>query len=242
MVCVYVSNRRFKTWPLYRTGLWMIGIVCASISVYGPIAKMAHVDFTIHMVGHLLLGMLAPLLMALGAPVSLLLRTLPVQTARKLTSFLKSWPARLYTDPLVASFLNIGGLWILYTTSLYHLMHQSVVLHVLIHLHVFIAGYLFTISMIYIDPMPHQRSYIYRAIVLVFALAAHGILSKYIYASPPLGVSQIEAETGAMLMYYGGDIVDAILIFILCYQWFKATRPRGVTMNGKSVLALGDSK
>ena len=68
------------------------------------------------------------------------------------------------------------------------MMHQSIFLHLFIHLHVFIAGYLFTMSMIYIDPARYRCSYIYRSIVLIIALAGHGILSKYIYAYPPIGV------------------------------------------------------
>ncbi len=113
------------------------------------------------------------------------------------------------------------------------MMHQNILLHLFIHLHVFIAGYLFTISIIYIDPAPHRYSYRYRAIVLIIALAGHGILSKYIYAYPPTGVVTTQAEIGGMLMYYGGDLIDIILIFIFCLQWFRASRP--ITIVHKSV-------
>ena len=81
-------------------------------------------------------------------------------------------------------------------------------------------------SMIYIDPARYRCSYIYRSIVLIIALAGHGILSKYIYAYPPIGVISAQAEIGGMLIYYGEDLIDIILIFILCLQWFRASRPR----------------
>jgi putative membrane protein len=58
--------------------------------------------------------------------------------------------------------------------------------------------------MIYIDKPPHRTSYVYRGIVLILTMAAHGILSKTIYVNPPLGNSAIQAENGAKLMYYGG--------------------------------------
>ncbi len=51
-------------------------------------------------------------------------------------------------------------------------------------------------------------------------------MSKYIYAQPPKGVPIEQAEIGSMVMYYGGDVIDAIIIFILCLQWYKAVRPR----------------
>ncbi len=223
---VIFTNRRYKPWPLYRTVCWVLGILCALLAVVGPLANRALVDFTAHMMSHLLLGMLAPLLMAIAAPVTLLLRTLRTSWARGLSRFLKSWLSRIYTHPIVATFLNIGGLWVLYTTDLYSLMHESTLLHVIIHLHVFIAGYLFTVSIIYFDPVFHRKSFLYRATVLIIALAGHGILSKYLYAHPPAGVPPEQAELGSMIMYYGGDLIDAIIIFLLCLQWFRATKPR----------------
>ncbi|WP_062107587.1 cytochrome c oxidase assembly protein [Bacillus niameyensis] len=226
ILAVIFSSRRYKPWPMYRTVCWTLGILLAIIAVAGPLANRAHVSFTAHMFGHLLLGMLAPLLLALAAPITLVLRMLSIPLARKLSKVLKSWPSRVFTNPIVTSFLNIGGLWLLYTTNLYSLMHESTLLHLIVHLHVFLAGYLFTVSMIYIDPTPHRVSFLYRALVFVIALAGHGILSKYIYAQPPKGVPLEEAEFGGMLMYYGGDIIDIILIFILCFHWFRATRPR----------------
>ncbi|MBT2214979.1 cytochrome c oxidase assembly protein [Virgibacillus dakarensis] len=233
MLVIYIgtaiasSNRnRLRKWPLHRYVFWVIGLLCAAVSVVGPLANHAHVDFKAHMIGHLLLGMLAPLLLALAAPMTLLLRTLKVPAARRLSRLLKSYPVRILNHPIIASILNIGGLWLLYTTDLYILMQQNIFLHLVVHLHVFLAGYLFTVSMIYIDPIPHRFSFIYRSVVLVIALAGHSILSKHIYAEPPNGVSTAQAESGGMLMYYGGDAIDIILITILCLQWFRATRPR----------------
>jgi putative membrane protein len=221
-----VSNRRYKKWPLYRTFFWILGIICAAFAIIGPIANRAHMDFTAHMVGHLLLGMIAPILLVLAAPISLALRTLDVPSARRLSKVLKSWPLRILSNPILASALNIGGLWILYTTELYGVMQQNVLLHALVHFHVFIAGYLFTASMIYMDTSPHRFSFMFRAIVFAISLAGHDILSKYIYAHPPSGVTKEQAESGGMIMYYAGDAIDLALICILFYQWFKATRPK----------------
>lgn len=226
ILAVVISNRKYKPWPIYRIICWSFGSFFAIIAVLGPLATRAHIDFTAHMFGHLFLGMLAPLLIALAAPMTLILRTLSVPLARKLSKILKSKLAQIFTNPAVASFLNIGGLWLLYTTNLYSLMHQNILLHLLVHFHVFLAGYLFTISMIYIDPVSHRTSFLYRSIIFILALAGHEILSKYLYAHPPNGVPITEAEIGSMLMYYGGDIIDIVLIFILCLQWFRATRPR----------------
>lgn len=226
LVAAINSSRRYKPWPLYRTVCWTLGVLSALISVAGPLANLAHMDFSVHMIGHLLLGMLAPLLMALAAPMTLVLRTLSTPLARRLSHLLRRWPSRLYTHPIVASFLNIGGLWLLYTTELYSLMHEYTLIHLMVHIHVFAAGYLFTVSMVYIDPIPHRYSFFYRSIVLILALAGHGILSKVIYAHPPAGTLTEQAQLGGKIMYYGGDVIDMGIIFILCLQWFRSTRPR----------------
>ncbi|WP_204666982.1 cytochrome c oxidase assembly protein [Gracilibacillus alcaliphilus] len=226
LVSVLISSYRGRSWSLYRSVFWMIGVCCCIVAVAGPLADLAHTDFTVHMVAHLLLGMLGPLLMVLGAPMTLLLRTLSVRQARKLTRILRSKALGVISNPIITSILNVGGLWILYTTNLYAMMHENIFLHVVVHLHVFLAGYFFTVSLIYIDPVPHRTSYFFRAIVLGLALAGHGILSKYIYAYPPNGVPESQARNGGMLMYYGGDMIDLVLIIILCFQWFKATKPR----------------
>jgi putative membrane protein len=228
ILATFFSSRRYKRWPLYRTAFWVFGVLCSASVVVGPLANRAHIDFSAHMLGHLLLGMLSPLFLVLAAPMTLVLRTLSVNSARSLSRILKSWPVSIFSDPIVASLLNVGGLWVLYTTDLYGAMQQNIFLHMLIHIHVFFAGYLFTMSMIYIDPTPHRTSFIYRLIVLVIAFAGHGILSKYIYIHPPSNVPIEQAEIGGMLMYYGGDAIDIILIFIFCLQWYRANRPRAV--------------
>ncbi|AND43067.1 MULTISPECIES: cytochrome c oxidase assembly protein [Bacillaceae] len=233
---VVLSNRKHKKWSPYRTLSWLLGVLFVALAVVGPVAEQAHMDLKIHMLGHLFLGMLGPLLIALSAPMTLFLRTLSVKLARRFTQILKSYPVRIVSDPFIASLLNIGGLWVLYTTDLYAQMHGNLYLYVFIHVHVFIAGYLFTVSMIYIDPVAHRTSFLYRSIVLIIASGIHGILSKYIYAHPPKSVPISQAEMGGVLMYYGGDVIDIFLIFIFCYQWYISTNKRRVSDTSKLFL------
>jgi len=233
IIAVILSNQHKKQWSYIRLLFWILGHICAIITLMGPLAELTHVNFSAHMIGHLLLGMLAPLLIALAAPMTLLLRSIPVEMARHISCILRNSFFSFVRNPIIASILNVGGLWLLYTTPLYNLMHESTFLFILIHIHIFLAGYLFTVAFIYIDPTPHQLSYVFRSSVLLVALTAHSILSKYIYAYPPNHVSTQQAEQGAMIMYYGGDAVEIVLVYLLFYQWFKSTRssifPKGIT-------------
>ena len=60
-----------------------------------------------------------------------------------------------------------------------------------------------------------------RAIVLIVAIAGHNILAKWIYANPLQMISQQQAETGAMWMYYGGGIIELAIIILLCYEQYQ---------------------
>lgn len=213
-------------WPMMRTASWYAGLICAGAALIGPLAKAAHTSFSAHMVGHLLLGMVAPLLLVLAAPVTLALRALPVATARALTRFLRTPYVRVITHPVVAAVLNAGGLWVLYTTDLYPAMHGSVLLHALVHAHIFLAGYLFTASLVGIDPDPHRASMAVRCVVVIGFVAAHSALAKWLYAHPPAGVGAADGRVGAQLMYYGGDVVDVAIIVLLFSGWYATTRPR----------------
>jgi putative membrane protein len=215
-----------KPWSGARAACWYAGLLVAGIALVGPLAERAHADFAFHMWVHLLLGMLAPVLLVLGAPVTLALRALPVTWARRSVRVLASPPLATLAHPVTAAVLNVGGLAVLYLTGLYAAMHDHAVIHVLVHGHVLFAGYLFTAAIAGIDPVAHRPSFAYRAVVLVVALGAHAVLAKWLYAHPPAGVPVADARAGSLLMYYGGDAVHLILITLFCAQWYRAARPR----------------
>lgn len=218
---VYRASRR-SAWPWARTAAWVGGVVSIAVALVGPLADEAHRDFTAHMGAHLLIGMLGPLLLVLAAPVTLALRVLPVARARALTRLLRHPIVRVLTHPVVTATLNAGGLWVLYTTDLFALMHTSGWVSVLVHLHLVVAGYLFTVSLIGPDPAP-RASFAVRACVLVTFVAAHSVLAKWLYAHPPAGVA--DGRMGAQLMYYGGDAIDVLVMVLLVAEWYRATRP-----------------
>lgn len=228
------TSRRRSPWPAGRAVCWFAGLLCAGLAL-GPVARAAHESFTAHMVGHLLLGMLAPLLLVLGAPVTLALRALPVDDARALARVLRSRIARWVTHPLVAAVLDLGGLWLLYGTAprdggLFALMHGSALVHAAVHLHILLAGYLLTASLVGRDPDPHRAPLALRAAVLIAFMAAHSMLAKWLFAHPPAGVDALDAQVGSQVMYYGGDVVDVALLVLLGWGWFTATRPRATAV------------
>jgi len=88
------------------------------------------------------------------------------------------------------------------------------------------AGSLPRAVMVGPDPLPHRRSYRHRAAILVAVLAAHAVLAKHLYAAPPAGLDPAAVERGAVVMYYGGDAVELVVMVLLCRRWFGPRRTR----------------
>jgi putative copper resistance protein D len=108
-------QRRGDRWPKGRTAAFAAGTVCLAIAVGWPHTYR----FEAHVAQHLLLSSLAPLLLVLGTPVTLALRTLPQGPRRALLRVLHSPLARLATNPAVVLVLVLGGLYGFYLTPLY---------------------------------------------------------------------------------------------------------------------------
>lgn len=219
VAAVWRAGRRGRPWPSGRTTLWLIGVVVAAAPLAGPLADWADADFRIHMIGHVLSGMVAPLLMVLAAPVTLALRALSTDRARGLVRLLRSRPVLLLTHPVVAAVLSVGSLYVLYRADLYQASMQQPLLHLAVHAHVLLAGALFTFSLIGPDPAPHRARLTVRATVLVLAVAAHNVLAKLLYADPPAGVAADQAMTAAQVMYYAGAPIEIALFVLLGREW-----------------------
>jgi putative membrane protein len=231
--------RERQGWSWWRVLAWVGAMALVLVSVTGRLGQAAALDFRAHVITHLLLAQAVPLLLVAAAPVTLLLRALPVGAARRVTWLLGTRPLGWLTEPVVAAVLSISGLWVLYGTPVYALSQSYGWLHLLVHAHLLITGYLLTTSLVGRDPMPHRRSHGYRAGVLVALLAAHAIVARSLYAVPPVGVPAAQAEDGAMIMYYGSDALSLVLIVWLCADWYHR-RKRSVARAAASASAVWD--
>lgn len=213
---------------------FVVGSVLLGIAVSPTMVEWAHHDLRGHMLQHLLIGMFAPLAWVLAAPVTLLLRSLPTGVARRVVFLLKSPPIRVVSHPLSALVLNIGGMYVLYLTPLYATMLDTPALHYWMHLHFLLAGYLFCWSILAgPDAASHTLGMRFRLTVLGISIAAHAILGKLMYGYLwPRGTphSQEEIQAAAQLMYYGGDLAEALLAIVLFAMWYRTREPRPRTL------------
>lgn len=217
-------------WSGWRIAAFMTGSLLLGLALAPPVMEWAHHDLRIHMVQHLLIGMLAPLGWVLSAPVTLLLRTLSPGAARHVIVVLQSRTVRLVSHPVSALVLNIGGMYLLYLTPLYAATLQNAALHHWMHLHFLVAGYLFCWSILAgPDAAPHTPSMHFRLGVLFVSMATHAILGKLMYGYLwPRGTGHgvEEIQFAAQLMYYGGDLAEVLLAIVLFTMWLRTPPSR----------------
>jgi putative membrane protein len=137
--------------------------------------------------------------------------------------------------PPAAALLDVGGLWLLYRTRLFAETEHNAFLHAVVHAHVVAAGLLFSFAVCQLDPVRRRWSLAVRGGALLAAGAAHAVLARLLYASPPPGTAFTgdDLHTGARLMYYGGDLVEAALAVALGVAWYT-TRERRDTRRALS--------
>ena len=149
-----------RTWPWWRTASFLTG--CAVLTA----GLLPAGGFAGHMWQHLLIGMVAPIALAFGAPVTLLLRALPGRPARVVGRALHRRPLRVVAHPATALTLNLGGLALLYFTPLYAVTAANATAHHLVQLHFLLAGYLFAWAVAGPDPAPRRPSVPARLVLL----------------------------------------------------------------------------
>ena len=217
-------RRRGLRWPVTRVAAMLAGSFCTAAAVLPPIASHDEL-FPVHVAQHLLLGMAAPAFLALSAPVTLALRTLPRRPRRMLLRLLHSFPVAVLAAPATAVVLDLGGLYALYLTGLYQAAEHDDLVHAAVHMHMFLAGCLLSWAVIGLDPVRRRPGTWVRLTALIIAAAGHDTLAKLIYAwNLPAGGGLIASRhTGAELMYYGGTAIEVALAAVVMAQWYLAS-------------------
>ncbi|MBT2584520.1 cytochrome c oxidase assembly protein [Arthrobacter sp. ISL-95] len=237
VLLVVRQSKQPKSWPRWRTGLFLAGLAVLGFGLTPQLSPYPTGSLPAHMFQHLLMGMYAPIGLVLGAPVTLLFRTIPRKQGRMLGRILRSRPLHVLAHPVTALILNVGGLAVLYFTPLYDAATRNPALHALIHLHFVAAGILFAWAIAGPDPAPRRPSVPARLVVLGVAIAGHAVISQLLYAGLFVQVdgSAAERTQAGELMYYAGDIAELLLAFALVSSWRPARQAnRGSVHRSKS--------
>ena len=243
LVGVRILTRRGDRWPLGRTvafvGLGMGAFVFATSSGIGTYDTTL---LSVHMVQHMVLSMVVPLLLALGAPVTLALRTLPPAGRRWLLAVLHSRVVRVLSFPPLAFGLYVISPWALYFTGWYEASLRNTYIHEMTHVHLVLVGALFFWPLVGVDPVPGRVAYPFRVGLTVLTLPFHAFLGVTImnqsriiaedwYAAlregpmsswlPSMAADQ---HVAGGILWGSGDLIGLSFFAVLFAQWVRQSR------------------
>ncbi|HWG60865.1 MAG TPA: cytochrome c oxidase assembly protein [Streptosporangiaceae bacterium] len=231
-----------RPWPLWRTGLFLAGLAVMVVATESGIGAYDDVLFWDHMIQHLMLIMIAPALLVVGQPFTLLLHASrnPLHTWAKramrsrVVSFL-TWPPFTfvaYAAAIVSTHL----------TGLTKLTLANPVAHDAEHALYLFIGYLFFLPILGREPIRWRISYPIRFILLVLAMPIDtftGLVLGYANTPvaspagrPPGSPSLVEdAHLGGAVMWIGGDALMLVFMMLVFLMWARDDSP-AITSRG----------
>lgn len=232
-------RRRGDAWPWYRAVLWSLGLLLLVYITNGGVNVYEHYLFSAHMAAHMTLGMMVPIFLVAGAPVTLAMRAIRKRADGSRGS--REWImlavhsrfGRFISHPIVATVIFVGSLWAFYYTPIFrwaitdHIGHEWMVVHFLL------AGYLFVQSLIGIDPGPSRLSYPLRLVQLFAAMTVHAFFGLAIMSGEGLLLADwfgamgrtwgdsplVDQQAGGAIAWSVGEIPSVVIAVVLAMQW-----------------------
>ena len=237
---VWRLRRRGDHWPVYRTVLWVAGLLLLAYITNGGVNVYEEYLFSAHMGAHMALTMAVPVLLVPGAPVTLAARAIhPRKDGSRggrewILLAVHSRFASIIANPIVAAALFVGSLWVFYYSPLFrwtmtdHIGHEWMIAHFLI------TGYLFVQSLIGIDPVPYRLPYPFRLVLLLGTMAFHaffglaimsgtGLLLSDWYGAMGWGTDALaDQQLGGGIAWSVGEIPTVALAITVAVQWARS--------------------
>ncbi|ARZ71428.1 cytochrome c oxidase assembly protein [Streptomyces sp. HU2014] len=253
---------RGDAWPVGRTVAFVLGVLSVWLVMCTKLNDYGMVMFSVHMVQHMVISMLSPILLLLGAPVTLTLRALPTAgRGRKgprewLVALLHSRYMRIITHPAFTIPLFIASLYALYFTPLFDFLMESRTGHIAMMVHFLAVGLVFFWPIMGVDPGPHRPGYVMRMLELFAGMPFHAffgialmmgsepMIGTYMHPPASLGIDPLEdQQAGGGIAWAFSEIPSVVVLLALAYQWYRSEQrqsrrsDRAADRNGDKELA-----
>jgi putative copper resistance protein D len=204
-------------------------VVTLDIAVVSGLASYDDQVFVVHVAQHLLLMMVAPPLLALGAPI-----TLAIQAARRplqgrIVRFLHRPFVRVLTLPVVAAVLYYGSMYVVFLTSFYPFSLRHPVVHNLSHAVMFLLGCLFWWPMIAVDQLPNRPSFQVRIIAMFVGMPIEVflgvVLLNFGHAIAPQHTLS-DTQAGGALFWGASMLITFAAALVMLAQWMRQEERR----------------
>ena len=225
-------QQRGQRWPAQRTGCFLGGLAAIEIALQSPLEAYDTALFSVHVVQHLALTMLAAPLLVMGAPVTMLLMTVSAPTRRRIVRVVHSRPVKVIGHPLIAWTLFTLTLYALYFSPLFDLSLRNPLVHDLVHLHFIVVGLLFWWPVVGIDPTRWRIHHLARVLYVFLMVPFHAFLGVAIMngrtlLAPslaefvrPWGPSPLaDQQAGGAIMWGAGDLISLASVIAILVAW-----------------------
>jgi putative membrane protein len=233
--------------PRWRIAAWLAGVAAIVIALASALDVYSGDLLTVHMVQHLVLTMVAPPLLALGAPVTLLLRDVSPRTRHRLIlPLLHSRVVRLVASPIVAWSLFAVVMWLTHFSPLYNAALEDPSLHVAEHMVYLTTGLIFWWPLVAADPIPGRMGYGTRLAYVGLQMPISAAVGLAIYFSPTVlyphyatllrtwGPSAlVDQQIGGVVMWGVGDLLMLSMVPLIVTAWMRADARRTVRSDAR---------
>lgn len=218
-----------------RTLAWVLGVGVVVVALQSGIGVYDDVLFSVHMVQHLLLIMIAPPLLLLAGPVTLLLQAVSSETRRGwVLPMLHARILGVIAHPVVAGVLFALVIWVSHVSPVYEAALVNAVVHDAEHAVYLGSALLFWWPVIGRDPSPWRLGPAVSAIYLALQMPQMAFLSVAILMAPaPLYPAYADAvrtwgptpladqQLAGGIMWVGASLVILGTDLVLIWRWMR---------------------
>lgn len=261
LVAVARLRRRGDHWQMGRTISWTLGCAALLITTSSGVRAYGSAMFSVHMGEHMALNMFIPVLLVLGAPVTLALRVLPAAPSGQtpgprewLMWFVHSPLTRFLSHPVTAFVLFVGSLYLVYFTPLFDTLIRYHWGHEFMSVHFLLTGYLYYWGIIGIDPGPRRLPFLGRLGLLFAVMPFHAFfgiatmtmsssLGDSFYRSvdlPWLQSISDDQHLGGAIAWGSSELPVLIVVVALVAQWARQDRRMGTRQDRHSDRGYDD--
>jgi cytochrome c oxidase assembly factor CtaG len=246
-----------RPWPWIRSLAFFAGLAAIVLATESCIGAYDDVLFSVHMVQHLLLIMVAPPLLVAGRPLTLLLHASRNPLHRWAIALTRSRVVTALTCPPVAATLYAVTIVGTHLTGFMNLTLQHEHVHDAEHVLYLVVGYLYFLPLIGSEPIRWKMSFPTKLLMLALSMpidtfvgvvliqANHELFPAYATTGRTWGPSLVsDLHTGGAIMWVGGDAIMFVLVLCVSVAFLRDRRAQGTMgdwLEGARLQALHDT-